>query len=119
MAPVLYKLPGSSGSAIGYRFSNLIDQSDYALLIPEMEELASRYDKIQVLCDLTDFKWERLNAWRDDLHFGEEFHKKISKMAIVGDSKTKELLAEVAHPFYAESSEYFTNLDDAWEWLRS
>ena len=115
---MLYKLPASSGSAIGYRFSGEIDKSDYDVLIPEMEALAAEHEHIQLLCDLIDFKWEKISAWRDDMQFGHEFHHKISKMAIVGDNEAKKLIADHAHPLYAESSEYFTNADDAWDWLR-
>ncbi len=116
---MLYKLPQSNGSEIGYRFSETIDKGDYALLVPEMEALAKEHGKIQLLCDLTDFKWEKANAWRDDLAFGREFHHTISKMAIIGDSETKKLIADVAHPFYAESSEYFTDQQAGWAWLAS
>jgi hypothetical protein len=116
---MLYKLPASNGSAIGYRFSGAIDKDDYDVLIPEMERLAAEHEHIQLLCDLTDFKWERISAWRDDMQFGHEFHRQISKMAIVGDSEAERLIADLAHPLYAESSKYFHDVDAAWDWLAS
>ncbi len=116
---MLQKLVGSSGSVVGYRFSGTIDKADYAVLVPEMESLVAQYGTVQLLCDLTDLHWEKASAWGTDLHFGKEFHKSITKMAVVGDGAFQKIMADLAKPFYAQSVEYFPDEQAAWEWLRS
>lgn len=82
---MLEKLDGSEGSVLGYRLSGVIDKADYAAMVPEMESLVAQYGTVQLLCDLTDLRWEKASVWGSDLHFGKEFHDAITRMAIVGD----------------------------------
>ncbi len=112
------KLPESSGSAVGYRIPKIMTKADYDQLQPELEALVAEYGDVQLLCDMVDFRWEKASAWGADLAFGKEFHGKISKMAIVGDSVADEALAVMARPFYAREVKYFQASDEAWKWLR-
>lgn len=115
---MITKLDRSSGSVIGYTFAGAIGREDYAVLVPEMKALVDQFGSVQLLCDLTDFTSERPSAWWDDLQFGHEFHKKISKMAVVGGGMEK-VIAEIAKPFYAEEIKYFPDQDSAWAWLEA
>ena len=112
---MITKLDHSSGSVIGYKFTGAIGREDYAVLVPEMQTLVDQYGSVQLLCDLTDFTSERPSAWWDDLQFGHEFHKKISKMAVVGGGMEK-VSAELGKP-YAQEVKYFPDEDSAWTWL--
>ena len=112
---MINRLERSTGSAIGYRFSGAIGREDYAVLVPEMEALVDQYGSVQLLCDLTDFTSERPSAWWDDMQFGHDFHKKITKMAVVGGGMEK-VIAEVAK-MYAGEVRYFPDGDSAWTWL--
>ena len=67
-------------------------------MVPELEQLVAEHGSVQLLCDLSDFTSERPSAWGADLRFGREFHKKITKMAIVGDGHWEKLVADLAHP---------------------
>jgi hypothetical protein len=116
---MISKLDKSAGSAVGYKLSGAIDKQDYAVMVPELEQLVAEHGTVQLLCDLSDFTSERPSAWGDDLRFGREFHKKITKMAIVGDGHWEKLVADLAHPFYAQEAKYFHTEDEAWEWLTS
>ena len=73
---------------------------------------------MSLLFDLTEFKWEKVNAWGNDRDFGKQFKDKIDKMAIVGDKKWGRHLAKLAQPFDAKESKYFVADDDAWDWLQ-
>lgn len=115
---MLEKLDGSEGSVLGYRLSGVIDKADYAAMVPEMESLVAQYGTVQLLCDLTDLRWEKASAWGSDLHFGKEFHDAITRMAIVGDGALQKILADLAKPFYAKEVRYFADQQAAWEWLR-
>ena len=72
-------------------------------MVPELEKLVAEYGSVQLLRDMTDFTSERPNAWGEDLRLGHEFHKKITKMAVVGPGELKKILAILAKPFYAQS----------------
>lgn len=115
---MIEKLDGSAGSVIGYQMSGTIKKADYEVLVPEMAALLDDHDSVQLLCDLTDFHSESPAAWPSDLRFGREFHGRISRMAIVGDSRFDALLARFAEPFYAQEAKYFPDREAAWAWLR-
>ena len=115
---MIEKLDGGAGSVVGYAMSGTIEKADYEVLVPEMTALLEQYDSVQLLCDLTDFHSESPAAWPSDLRFGREFHQRISRMAIVGDSRIDALIARFAEPFYAREAKYFPERDAAWAWLR-
>ena len=53
--------------------------------------LVEKEGNIRLMFDMSDFKWEKIEAWRPDLKFRHEFHKKIQKMAVVGAQKKGEV----------------------------
>lgn len=116
---MIEKLEQSSGSVVGYKAVGTVDKSDYEKLTPEIEALIEQEGSITMLLDMTDFKWEKLSAWGQDMKFGKKFHKKIAKLAIVGDKTWQKWMAKVADPFYAEEAEYFPadQSAEAWAWL--
>ena len=116
---MITRLDTPSGSAVGYRFSGAIGKDDYAVLVPEMEKLVAEHGDVQILCDLTEFTSEKPSAWLSDLRFGKEFHRSISKMAIVGPHHWEKWIAKAAGPFYALEVRYFPESEAAWEWLRA
>jgi len=89
--------------------------------VPKFEELISREGTVRVLMDMSEYKSEAPGAWKDDLRFGREFHKKIEKMAIVGDKRWENWMADFCAPFYARAARFFHTDDSVavWEWLRS
>ncbi|MDP4013696.1 MAG: STAS/SEC14 domain-containing protein [Candidatus Nanopelagicales bacterium] len=115
---MIEKLDRSSGNVIGYHFSSVIDKSDYEVLVPEMESLVKEHGTVRMLCDLTDFKWEKFSAWPSDARFGHEFKNKITRMAIIGDGVGQKIIAVFADKFYCpDSARYFEDEDAAWAWL--
>jgi hypothetical protein len=114
------KMNESSGSVIGYRVAGTITKDDYGQLVPEVEALLQEEDSICMLLDMTPFKWEKVRAWGSDWRFGRDYHKKITKLAVVGDKKWEKWLTSIADPFYAQDAKYFrsADMDAAWAWLR-
>lgn len=117
---MIEKLEQSSGDVLGYKISGTVTKADYGVMVPEVEALVEQEGSINMLLDMTDFKWEKVSAWGSDFKFGREFRKKIEKMAIVGDKTWEKWLTKVADPFYAMEAEYFPaeDSDAAWQWLR-
>ena len=116
---MIQKLPDSGGSAVGYQFSGDIDKSDYATLVPELEALVAEYGTIQLLCDLTNFHWEKVGAWGADMRFGHEFHTAITRMAMVGGGHLVDVVGQQALAVDAKKMRAFPDVELAWAWLRS
>ncbi len=109
----------SEDNVLGYRCVGEITKDDYATLTPAVESAIKSYGTIRLLFDLTEFKWEKVNAWGNDLDFGKEFHDKIERMALVGDASYGDKLTKLAQPFYAQEAKFFSDSDSAWTWVKS
>ena len=114
---MIEQLQGSGGNTLGFRVSGAVSKADYDILRPATEAALESNDEIHLLLDLTDFGHEKVSAWKADLQFGRDFHKRIARLAVVGDGLTERLIADVAHPFYAQESKHFSDVDAAWAWL--
>ena len=116
---MIEKLEQSTGNVLGYKIAGTIGKEDYAVMVPEVEALIEQKGQINILLDMTEFKWEKVSAWGSDMKFGSKFHKKISKMAIVGDKKWQKWLTKIADPFFAMEASYFPSEEStaAWAWL--
>jgi len=117
---MIEKLNQSSGSILGYKISGTVKKEDYGNMVPEVKAVVQEEGSANLLLDLTDFKWEALDAWGADMKFGRDYHKKIEKMAIVGDKRWQKWMAKIADPFYAGEAKFFDAVDSdaAWTWLR-
>ncbi len=117
---MIKKLAESSGNVIGYKAIGTITASDYLTLEPEVRALVEKEGNICMLIDLSEFKWEKMEAWLHDLKFGLEFHHEIQKMAVVGDKTWVKWMTDLARPFYVRDTRFFhsADIDKAWAWLR-
>jgi len=117
---VITKLDGNAGNVLGFKISGTVKKDDYAVLVPEVEALVAKEDDIRLLMEMTEFKWEAIGAWGADIKFGRDYHKRIARMAIVGDKRWEKWLTKVAAPFYAGDAKFFTStdVDAAWAWMR-
>jgi hypothetical protein len=114
------KMAGSSGNVVGYKAVGTITASDYKKLEPEIKALVEKQGNLRMLFDVSEFKWEKVEAWIPELKFGSEFHNKIDKMAIVGDKNWEKWITDLTKHFIARDAKYFktTEVDKAWAWLR-
>ena len=117
---MIKKLSESSGNVIGYKAIGTITASDYLKMEPEVRDLVEKVGEIRMLIDLSEFKWEKIEAWLSDLEFASKFHDRIQRMAIVGDKTWEKWMTYLAKPFYAHDAKFFytADIDRAWAWLR-
>lgn len=116
---MIEKMSRSHDNVLGFRVSGDVTRDDYAVLDPEVRSAVDAAGSARVLLDLTDFHWEKIEAWGADLRFGREYHKSIDRMALVGHHQWEKWLAKVAEPFYAQQARYFPDVEQAWAWLES
>ena len=117
---MIEKMEQSSGNIIGYKMIGKIKKKDYPPMVTELEALVAEHGEINLLMDMTDFKWEKVSAWGSDAKFGKEFRKKVNKAAFVGDKKWHNMAAWLGQPFFANEIEYFDieKSEAAWAWLQ-
>lgn len=118
---MIEQLEQSSDNTLGYKVSGTVVKDDYEVLTREVQALVDRVGDINMLLDLTEFHWEKVSAWGADLKFGHDYHKKITRMAIVGDKKWQKWVTHLAAPFYAGEAQYFDaeDTESAWAWARN
>ena len=117
---MIEKLNQSSENVIGFKLIGNITKADYDVMVPEVEALVQQGENARILLDMTEFNWEKVNAWGEDMKFGREFRKNLEKMAIVGDKKWEKWLTKMVSPFYAREAQYYhsDDIESAWVWLR-
>ncbi len=116
---MIAKLDQSNGNVLGFEISGDVTKADYEVLVPEVEAVVAKYGEVNLLCDLREFKWEKVSAWGADLRFGREFKHQTTKMAIIGDNSFEKFISTLAKPFYAQDVKFFTEPEAAWEWIKA
>jgi hypothetical protein len=116
---MLQTMDKTSGNVVGYKISGTVTKADYATLDPAVGAVIAQYGSINLLLDLTDFQWEKINAWSNDLGFGKKYKDKIPKMALIGNKKWEQAATKAAQGWYAVETKYFESDNDAWDWLNS
>ncbi|NNU26968.1 STAS/SEC14 domain-containing protein [Isoptericola sediminis] len=114
---MIEKIARSHDAVLGYRVVGDVTREDYEELVPAVQAVVDEHGRARLLLDLTDFRWEKAEAWGADLRFGEHFRHVIERMAVVGDHGWEKWLARLAEPFYAQDAQFFTDQDAAWDWL--
>lgn len=107
----------SSDTAIGYTVIGEVGEADYQTLVPAVQAAIDKNGSINLLLDLTQFKWEKVGTWKSEIDFGQAYKNKIDKMVLVGNARWEKHLTKLAQPFYAKQTKYFESDDDAWDWL--
>ncbi|MGI9643285.1 MAG: STAS/SEC14 domain-containing protein [Acidimicrobiia bacterium] len=116
---MIQQMSNSEDNVLGYRVVGDVTKEDYGTLVPSVEAAVKQYGAIRLLIDMSDFTWEKVDAWGSDFGFGKEFKNSIERMALVGDQSWGKYMAKLAQPFYAQQVEWFDDEDKAWTWVKS
>lgn len=116
---MIEQLPESGGNVVGFRVSGNVGTEDYDVLVPAVLRVVEEHGSVRLVLDMSDFGWEKAEAWGADLDFGKSFHDKVEKMAVVGHGLLGKVVTVLARPFYARRAEHFEDLEAAWAWARS
>lgn len=114
------KLSESSGKVVGYKIVGKLAPSDYGKLEPEVKALVKKEGSIRLLFDMAGYKGETAQGWIADYKFGREFHDKVEKMAVVGDTTWEKWLTQLTKVVCATYARFLQSADisKAWAWLR-
>lgn len=116
-------LEGSAGNVVGLKYSGKITNEDYKAMTPQLAKLVEEQGTVNVLMDLADMESITPKAMFDDFAFMKDYGQKVTKVAMVSDSKWEEMEAEfsgaVAKLLKAEIKYFRVNqIDSVWAWLR-
>ncbi|MGE0494113.1 MAG: STAS/SEC14 domain-containing protein [Vulcanimicrobiota bacterium] len=113
-------LERSHDNILGIRIWGKLTREDYEGLLPAIEALLSRYDRIRVYVDMTDFRGLTPAAAFEDLKFGLKHLRDVERMALVGEQKWAEQLLMLSQPLMDEAR-FFSPIqaEEAWQWLKS
>jgi uncharacterized protein (DUF1778 family) len=107
------------GKVIEVAVSGKLTDEDYQQFIPHFEQLAGQNGKIRLLFEMTQFHgWEVKAAW-DDLKLGLKHYGKVERIAMVGEKKWQQWMAQLSKPFTAAEVRYFEKSESpqALAWL--
>jgi hypothetical protein len=107
------------GKIVEVHATGQLTAEDYRDFTPEIERLIERHGKIRVLFHMDDFHgWSPSGLW-EDIKFDAANFNKIELLAVVGESKWQEWMADFCKPFTTAEIRYFQeeNLEEARTWI--
>jgi hypothetical protein len=109
------------GKILVIHVSGKLTKTEYQSFVPEFERLLGQHGKLSVLFDMTGFHgWEAGALW-EDVKFDIKHHADIERLAMVGEKKWQEGMANFCKPFTKAKIRYFDHLAlaEAREWLEA
>ena len=95
------------GKILEATVSGKLTDADYECFVPEFDRLAKLHGKIRVLFEMSQFPgWDAKAAW-DDFKFAVKHYRDIERLAIVGEKKWQQGMAEFCKPFTTAQVRYF------------
>jgi SpoIIAA-like len=109
----------NSGKVLEVEVIGELTHADYQSCIGEFERLLHQHGKLRVLYDLVNFHgWEATALW-DEIRFDVKHFSNIERMAIIGDKKWENWMAEFTKPFTGAQVRFFDSdqLEFARAWV--
>jgi len=96
-----------------------LEQKDYDELIPLLEKKIYKFGKIRWYFEVKNFDGWTIKAMWSDFKFDVKHHDDLEKVAIIGNKRWHEWMAEVMRPFTSADIKYFENekRSEAKEWI--
>jgi hypothetical protein len=107
------------GKILEIQASAKLTHEDYHQFVPEFDRLVKLHGKINVLFEMVDFHgWEVAAIW-DDLKFNLTHLSQINRLAMVGNKKWEQGMANFCAPFTHSDVRFFdpTQFAEARDWL--
>ena len=107
------------GNVLEIQATEKLTHADYQQFVPEFERLATKHGKINILFEMVNFHgWDATAMW-DDLKFNLNHLSQINRLAMVGNKKWEQGMANFCAPFTHADVRFFdpTQFADARVWL--
>ncbi len=118
---MIQKLKESSEKVLGAKLSRKLTDNDYKEFVTEVEKIISDRGTVRLLMIVNYPQEFDLKAAWDDLIFWIKHINNIERIAIVGQKEWEKWLEFLEHPFIKTEVRYYniSQLQEAWDWLRS
>jgi hypothetical protein len=99
--------------------SSCVRKDDYDQILPRLEEVLAKQDKVGFFIKLEDVTGFEADALWEDIKFDVRHRKQYGRTAIVGDSKWQEWGTKIANLFFRAEMRFFTEdqAEQAWAWV--
>ncbi len=110
----------ASGNVVEIQVTGKLTAEMYDELVPLVDRLVKESGKLRMLFTMHDFHGWTAGALWDDIKFGLDHFRDISRLAIVGETKWQKGMAVFCKPFTTAKVKYFesTDLEAARAWVR-
>lgn len=108
-----------SPKIVGVRCSGKLNDEDYKVMEPKLEEAIKSEGTIRLFAEFNDFHgWDLHAAW-DEFRIGMKHSNEFEKIAMVGDKKWERWVATITSMFTPAKVRYFdkSEMEKAWYWL--
>lgn len=103
----------NDGRILVIQVTGKLVKTDYPGFVAEFERLLRKHGKLRILFDITGLDgWDAGAAW-EDIKFDVKHFADISRLAMVGDRKWQQAMAEFFKLFTKATSRYFTQAASA------
>jgi len=104
---------------VAIRLTGSLNKQDYEQLIPVLESKINQFGKIDLYWEMEEVsKWQPSGLWQD-IKFDIKHVNSFGKVAVVGDKKWEEWIAQMIKPFTTAEIGYFdtTQKAEALAWI--
>ncbi len=108
------------GKVLEVYVTGKLSEEDYGHFLPEIERLIKKEGKISIVFEMSQFHgWEFGALWAD-IKFDFKHFADINRLAIIGETKWQEWMAQFCRPFTTATIRYFDHeaADEARRWIR-
>jgi len=101
--------------------SGELTKKDYVCVLPELEEMLEKHDRLRFYIKLEDFSGFEMEALWEDIKFDYEYKNQYDKTAIVDDKKWEEWGTKFSSLFFDTEVKFFYKEQnpEAWKWVNS
>ncbi|MCB9727085.1 MAG: STAS/SEC14 domain-containing protein [Deltaproteobacteria bacterium] len=112
-------LPETAGRNLGLKIEGRLTREDYQGFLPRLTQAIERFERINLLVDLTGCEGVTAGALWEDVKWDAKHLRQVNRFAVVGDASWEKVMTKVAQPFIEAESKYFpaNGRVAAWSWL--
>lgn len=112
-------LEQTEGNIIATKATAKLTQRDYEKILPVLNDKLNKYPKIRWYFEMEDFEGWELKAFWEDVKFDAKHAADFDKVAMVGEKKWEEWMADLMKPFTAAEVKYFDAVqrEEAIKWI--
>jgi hypothetical protein len=116
---MIEKIGETEGKVVGFKIIGNVTKADYEIMIPEIDAIIKKEESVSVLLDIRQLKGEDVDALGNHFKMFRDYHKKIDKIAVIGDKSWEEWMTKLAEGVYPKSKFFHSaDVDSAWKWLK-